>query len=230
MQKDTKKDTCQDSQEIQRFIKGYESFKKRYFAPDEKNQLYKKLVEFGQTPKTLVVTCSDSRVNPSEMLGCKPGELFVVRNVANLVPPYEQDDQYHGTSAALEFAVLQLKVEHIILMGHSHCGGIESLFTNVTQRTPEIDKSFIATWMQIARNAQNYVLEHHKDAPLVEKTQVCEEQSLLISLKNLRTFPWINDRVEKKTLALHAWYFDMKLGVIKRYNPSSNKFEDLASE
>lgn len=218
--------TSQQPEEIQRFIHGYKNFKRRYFS-DNDNQVYKNLAEFGQTPKTMVITCSDSRINPAEMLGCKPGELFVVRNVANLIPPYESDDKHHGTSAALEFAVLHLKVEHIIVLGHSQCGGIDAMFKELSRGSRAEERSFINAWMEIANNAKIEVQTYHAESPLPEKLKLCEEKSLLVSLENLMTFPWIKDKVEKKLLCVHAWRFDLVKGIIQAYDPNLETFTDL---
>lgn len=213
--------------EIERFIRGYKHFKKLYFSSDNNNQIYKSLAETGQTPKTMVVTCSDSRINPAEMWGCKPGELFVVRNVANLVPPYESDEKNHGTSAALEFAVLHLNVEHIIVLGHSQCGGIDAMFKDLKRGSRAEERSFISTWMEIAHKAKVEIQTYHADAPLSEKLKLCEEKSLLISLENLMTFPWIKSKVEKKLLTLHAWRFDLVKGIIQQYDSNLDTFIDL---
>lgn len=218
---------CESDPEIKRFLKGYEQFKADYFPQGEKNALYKKLVEEGQSPKTMVIACSDSRVDPSIILGSMPGELFVVRNVANLVPPYDNDPKHHGTSAALEFAVLTLGVSHIIVLGHSHCGGIRALLASPTATNPLQPNSFISSWMNIANVAKEKVLAESKnEAPLLQE-KMCEEQSLRISLNNLLTFPWIHEKVVAGTLSLHAWRFDLNTGNIACFNPQSQVFETL---
>jgi len=219
--------TNQQSKEIKRFITGYRHFRKHYFSPNNNNRVYRDLAETGQAPKTMVITCSDSRINPAEMWGCKPGELFVVRNVANLVPPYESDEKNHGTSAALEFAVLHLNVEHIIVLGHSQCGGIDAMFKDLNRGHRTEERSFISTWMEIAKKAKLEVLAYHADEPLPEKLKLCEEKSLLISLDNLMTFPWIKSKVEKNLLTLHAWRFDLVKGIIQAYDPTLDKYIDL---
>ncbi len=213
--------------EMQRLLEGYRQFRETYFEGNKPHALYQKLVEEGQNPKTMVIACSDSRVDPSIILGSLPGELFVVRNVANLVPPYDNDPKHHGTSAALEFAVQTLGVRHIILLGHSHCGGIRALLTKSdTEMTPK-NPSFISSWMNIANAAKTKTLTHFEQAPLELQEKMCEEYSLKISLNNLLTFPWIHEKVTDATLALHAWRFDLGTGMIQGFHTERQTFEDL---
>ena len=209
--------------EIDQFIRGYKKFRAHYFCKNKTNPLYEKLVAEGQNPKTMVITCSDARVDPSIILDVLPGELFVVRNVANLVPPYDNDPKHHGTSAALEFAVQTLQVQHIIVLAHSDCGGIRALL-----EAPEAqESSFISSWMNIAQAAKENVLTHHRDLPFEQQAQICEETALLISLNNLRTFPWIKDKIQAGQLSLHAWRFDLSTGIMTKFNETLNQFEPL---
>ena len=171
---------------IKDLIKGYQAFHQRYFESGD-NTLYQDLVREGQSPKIMIIACSDSRVDPATILHSAPGEAFVVRNVANIVPPCENDAKHHGTSAALEFAVCFLKVEHIIIFGHSHCGGIQALLHNAAPTSPT--EGFISSWMDIAHNAKQKALASSTVASLQEK--YCCEYSLMASLDNLHTFPWI---------------------------------------
>lgn len=219
-------------------IEGYKRFRAQYY---ERSSIYKTLVDYGQQPKVLIVACCDSRVDPAIVMGCEPGDLFVVRNVANLVPPYDSDPRLHGTSAALEFGVRGLKVSDIIVLGHSHCGGIQALMSaehtsmatpsqgernaQPTQDTQQTD--FIDHWMNIAQCAKEKVNALYPDAPLEERAHQCEKESLRISLENLRSFPWIATRVSNNELFLHAWYFDLPSGLIQRYRPSCNTFTAL---
>jgi carbonic anhydrase len=201
--------------------KGYQKFRQKYY--DNDNDFYKNLVAFGQRPRYLVIACSDSRVDPSHVLNCKPGDLFVIRNVANLIPPYETDPHYHGTSAALEFGVCGLGIKEIIILGHSQCGGIMSLLAE-DKETKE--GSFIAKWMELAQISETAIntLSHHS---IVEKANVCGKNALLGSLKNLQTFPWIAEKVHFGEIHIHAWYFDLVSGTIFFYNKTANEFEPL---
>ena len=202
---------------------GYKKFKMEHF---EESNLYHDLVYYGQQPRALVVACCDSRVDPAIVTNCKPGELFVVRNVANLVPPYDNDPKHHGTSAALEFGVTNLNVSDIIVFGHSHCGGIRAL---MEQSEHPITQSFINAWMNIASTAKQQVLHQHPHESLDTQCHHCEKQSLLISLQNLKTFPWIAERVTTHRLSLHAWYFNLKTGMIETYQNEVKKFISLES-
>lgn len=211
------------SNDILRLIQGYAAFRREYFHSD--NPLFKKLVTQGQSPKVLMIACSDSRVDPAIVTNCQPGDLFVVRSVANLVPPFETDNTYHGTSAALEFAVFGLNVEHIILFGHSQCGGIRALFEHEEDIIQP--HGFIAKWMELAKPAKQRVIAEHTHAPLDEKLTLCGQYALVNSLKNLHSFPWVTEKVTEGKLSLHAWYFDLETGIIKTYNPALAQFEAL---
>ena len=191
---------------IERLIEGFRSFRETYF--EEQPEFYKALVEKGQRPDVMVIACSDSRVNPSIIAKAEPGELFIVRNVANLVPPYAPDGQYHGTSAAIEFAVRDLKVEHIIVLGHSHCGGILCLCEGHADGE---SREFIDQWISIVGQA--------KDTSLTGKAQHrhVEHEAVKISLKNLMSFPWVRTRVEDGSLKLHGWMFDLEEGELLAY-------------
>lgn len=190
---------------MQRIIQGYKKFQKEYF---EKNKdFFHSLIKNGQNPEILVIACSDSRVDPAIVTSALPGDLFVIRNVANLVPPYEDARLgYHGTSAALEFAVCQLKVKNIVVFGHSHCGGMKSLFNDQEIK----EDSFLTKWMELAKPAFEDVRSLHQDCEVAKKADLCSKYSLINSLKNLKTFPWISERLQKGDLALHAWYFDIQ--------------------
>ena len=209
--------------EIETLIQGYEKFRSQNYHHE--NSAFIDLVRLGQRPKILIIACSDSRVDPAIVMDCQPGDLFVIRNVANLVPPYEDDQSYHGTSAALEFGVTGLGIHHIILFGHTQCGGIQSLLEHPPQKNGK--KSFINKWMELAAPAHEAVLNHHANLSLEEKTTLCGKYSLINSLKNLQTFPCIAEGVEKKTLFLHAWNFDLSQGILEEYDPVGNCFRNL---
>lgn len=202
-------------------IEGFQRFRKRSFADDDAQ--FHDLVQFGQTPSTLVVGCCDSRVDPALILDCAPGDLFVIRNVANLVPPAENQGHYHGTSAALEFGVRNLAVQHIIVLGHAHCGGIHALLEGGVAK----DDSFIAEWMRIADAAREQIEQELAGASSEVRHRACEQQAILVSLSNLMTFPWIRERVEQGRLALHGWYFDIERGELLGYNATTRQFETL---
>jgi carbonic anhydrase len=185
--------------------------------------VYARLAQ-GQHPCTLVIACSDSRVDPALVFNCEPGDLFVVRNVANLVPPYEQGGGLHGVSAALEFAVCSLEVHDIIVQGHRQCGGIKALFDGMTQ---EQGGEFVGPWVNMARRAAERVQEKMPAAEREDKLCQCEMEGILISLENLRTFPFIRQRLLQNRLRLHGWYFDIVSGQMLAYNEDTLRFEPL---
>ena len=208
--------------DIARFISGFKEFQRTYFCGDD--QVFSVLKE-NQNPKVLVIACSDSRVDPAILTGCAPGDMFVVRNVANLVPPYENAPGYHGVSAAVEYAVKVLQVEHVIVLGHSCCGGIQALMT----ADPEALGEFIAPWVKIAEPALREVSEKltNKDDKL--RQCACEQASVLVSLENLLTFPWIWEQVMTGRIYLHGWYFEMNRGELLSYLPETGSFEPLVA-
>lgn len=207
--------------DIAPFLAGFKRFRKHYFDPNE--QRFAALQQ-GQNPKVLIIGCSDSRVDPAILTGCAPGELFVVRNVANLVPPCEYDTNHHGVSAALEYAVCHLEVERIIILGHSGCGGIGALMHGIPDGRPA---EFIGPWVKIAERARQQVLVELPDKDPATQSRACEQAAILVSLENLLSFPWISERVESGSLLLHGWYFDIGIGQLYSYAPETAGFEPL---
>lgn len=209
--------------EIEKLITGYKYFHEHYFQ--EERALFDSLAEKGQKPKVLVIACSDSRVDPSILLHCQPGDLFVIRNVANLVPPCEVDSSYHGTSAALDFGVRILGIRHIIVFGHTDCGGIHSFFSS--EHAALLSNGFIASWMRPTLQAYDITNKRHPNFSIDEKERCCSQYSVLNSLRNVATFPWIKERLDDHSLFLHGWFFDMTTGVIQMFDTSRNTFVAL---
>lgn len=212
---------------ILEFIDGFRRFQSRYFGHDQ--SLFTQLKQ-GQNPRSLVIACSDSRVDPAILTDCDPGDLFVIRNVANLVPPYEQGGGYHGVSAALEFAVCTLKVEHIIIIGHWGCGGIHALVSE--QQAPPLPGSageFISRWVNIARPARDRVIARLPNGDLDTHVHACEQEAIRVSLENLMTFPWIKTAVDAIDLTLHGWYFNINRGELLGYDTLTERFETLVA-
>lgn len=207
---------------ISNLVEGFQRFRERHF--ERNDSLYQQLVKEGQTPRTLVVACCDSRVDPALVLDCEPGDLFVIRNVANLVPPSENRAGHHGTTAAIEYAIRILQVEHIIVLGHAHCGGINTLVRTGGVSNPD---SYMADWMCLAESARASVVADMPQASLEEQLHACEQRAILVSLNNLMTFPWVRERVESGALTLHGWYFDIALGQLLRYDTTTAHFEAL---
>ncbi len=207
--------------DISRFIEGITRFQKQHFG--DQAELAEELKK-GQKPQALLIGCSDSRVDPALLTNCAPGDLFIVRNVANLVPPYEQHGGYHGVSSALEYAVCFLEVTDIIVMGHSQCGGIGGLIQMAEGGTVG---EFVGTWVNIAAPARDKVLKELADKPPEEQARACEKEAILVSLKNLQSFPWVKDRIAQGKLQLHGWYYNLQSGQLMYYNQLSGEFEVL---
>ena len=199
-------------------VNGFGRFRKKYFSGTDRP--YDRL-KTSQKPNVLVIACSDSRVDPAILFDSNPGDLFVVRNVANLVPPHLDDGGTHGVSAALEFAVRKLEVKHIVVLGHSQCGGIKALLGGATGE-------FISQWMKIAEEATGDILADQSSAPPASKARICEQSSVLLSLKNLLTFPFIKERIDNTKLAIHGWYFDLDSGELFGYDAVSEGFKALS--
>ena len=207
-------------EEIRKLIDGFGRFRTAHFETG--GSLYQRLTREGQAPRTMVIACCDSRVDPAIVTDCDPGDLFVVRNVANLVPPYETAGHYHGTSAALEFAVLGLNVRHVVVMGHARCGGIRALLGGLPQDSGV--GQFIKPWMEIANAARH---EAATAATAAEGERAVEQAAIRISLDNLMTFPWIRERTADGRLTLHGWYFDLDQGQLLHYRPDTGRYEPL---
>ncbi len=196
-----------------KLLKGYQVFRDKYAHGDQSVMQY--LSHYGQQPQVMVVSCCDSRVDPGLILQCDPGDLFVVRNVANIIPPYEKDVAHHGTSAALEFGIRFLKVKHLILLGHSQCGGIQALFK---KQSPSAD-DFITNWVSLIKPHDNNLQDTDADA--------YAKLALHHSYQNCLTFPWIKSLVTRKKLKIHLWFFDIKMGKIFTYSDSSKEYQSL---
>lgn len=207
-------------------INGYKEFRKDYYL--ENKETLQQLANLGQAPKVCLISCCDSRVEPAIILNCDPGDLFVVRNVANLVPPCElnvSSESYHGTSAALEFAVTGLEVESIIVLGHAHCGGIKELMDR--RKSPE-NNSFIHKWMSQLNTVKDKIYEDTSLDNQEARYQACEEMAVVQSLVNLMTFPWVKERVANGTLELHGWYYDIRNSKLYTLNADTNTFQKIA--
>ena len=209
--------------EIEALLQGFRRFRSHYFQANR--ALFNQLAQRGQSPKTMVIGCSDARVDPAVITDAAPGDLFVVRNVANLVPPYENDGVHHGTSAALEFAVCNLKVNNIVVLGHAHCGGIQALLEGYGEQHE--GEGFIAPWMKMALSARQKVLDRWPDDGKAVQQCACERAGILVSLDNLMTFPFVKQRVEDGRLRLFGWYFDIENGELLQYDPEKHHFHDL---
>jgi len=208
--------------DIAMFLEGFERFQEKYFAGDD--SIFARLRQ-GQNPRALVISCCDSRADPGMLMGAGPGDIFVVRNVANLVPPYRNGAEMPGIRADIEFAVKGLNVEQIIILGHSGCGGIRALMDG--EGITENHYEFIGAWVSIARAARERVLRELAGQPDAVQARACERWAITLSLDNLLSFPWIRERVEAGTLALHGWYFDIDAGELLAYSRETSSFVPL---
>jgi len=205
--------------DIERFVDGFQRFQQQYY--EDAPALYRDLRD-GQHPSTLLVGCCDSRVDPAMLLGCDPGDIFAVRNVANLVPPTSTDRGLQGVLAAIQFAVEQLHVSRIIVLGHAQCGGIRALMERRTRSDGETN--YLDRWMDIAEPARQRVLRQMPGASDAECRRACEQASILISLRNLEELPFVRRACDSGSLSLHGWYFDLVAGALLAYSPRADAF------
>ena len=202
-------------------LNGIKGFQDSYYHQDPERM--KVLSEQGQSPRVLLIACSDSRVDPAILTGAQPGDLFVIRNVANLVPPFELEGHVDGARAAIEYAVRDLKVNHIVVLGHASCGGIKALLGSVSGH--KIERDFIGSWVSIALAGCSRYLHNPNGKGLdgqgmneLDVTTLCQHQHLTEraairgSLANLTTYPWIEERIKSGDLKLHGWWFDLETG------------------
>jgi carbonic anhydrase len=197
---------------LEKLKAGYNAFREQYAHGS--NSFMDLLSKKGQNPKVMIVACSDSRVDPALLLQCDPGDLFIVRNVANIIPPYEKDNRCHGTSAALEFGICHLKIDHLIIMGHSQCGGIETL-TN----QESLGSDFIENWVASV-----------SEAAKAGSIDACAQAALHQSYQHALSFPWVKERLDASKLQIHRWFFDIKTGNICCYEDKSRCFVPLNKE
>lgn len=207
--------------DVSKFLDGIGVYQKQHLG--ENAELATSLAS-GQRPQALLIGCCDSRVDPALLTACAPGDLFILRNIANLVPPYTKSDDYHGVSSTIEYAVCYLNVSDIIILGHSQCGGINALMNSAKG---EIAGEFISKWVSIAASARDKVLQEFADAPEEKQLRACEKESILVSLNNLMTFPWVRERVNRGQLSLHGWYYNICTGQLRCYNQLAREFEIL---
>jgi carbonic anhydrase len=201
-------------------IEGYRRFRASGWARERER--WAGLAE-GQSPKVMVIACSDSRTDPALVFDARPGEIFVVRNVGNLVPPFEPDSAYHGVSAALEFGVTQLRVSDLVVMGHGFCGGCAAALTGEFDQAPHGGGHFIAHWIGMLSEAREKIRAAH---PGMDRAafQAMELEGVRLSLRNLRSFPWVREREQAGTLRLHGAWFAIADGVLHLYDPTSGAF------
>ena len=205
----------------QRLIDGYGAFASGRLQSEQDR--YRELAEHGQTPEIMVIGCCDSRVSPEVIFDARPGELFVVRNVANLVPPYETDGKYHGVSAALEFGVGVLKVKHIVILGHAHCGGIRAYAEDAEPISPG---DFIGRWMSLMAPAAEKV-GARGSMSRADYLERMEKASIVNTLGNLMTFPRLSKLIERGAVTLHGAYFGVAKGELSVLDRATGEFRSV---
>ncbi len=204
-------------------IKRFHGWKATTFA--ENKGWYRRLADEGQRPRAMVISCCDSRVHVTAIFGADQGEFFIHRNIANLVPPYQPDGLQHGTSAAVEYAVTALKVSHLIVLGHSGCGGVEGCYKMCSGDAPELEdkSSFIGRWMDILRPG----FDRLPDGDDASRKDALEKEAVLVSLENLMSFPFVKSAVENGTLTLHGLWNDIGDGSVEVYDAETGIYAPI---
>lgn len=216
--------------EFNTLLEGYRRF--RTGAYQEQRRRYDALADKGQAPGVLVIACSDSRVDPTRVFDTEPGQIFVVRNVANLVPPFDPDPTHgqHSTSAAIEYAVTQLKVQHILVLGHARCGGIKASLEGTFKDAPMGEGGFIDRWMSLIAPARDTIRAAADLSPDIDACSALELAAIRLSIDNLRSFPFVVEAEAAGTLQLQGALFDIAEGVLKVLNQDTGKFEPISVE
>jgi carbonic anhydrase len=205
------------------FAEGHELFQRAYFKKHEKGLL--ELATRGQHPKALFIGCSDSRVIPDLMLQTDPGDLFVVRNVGNFVPPYKEDEDYHGTGAGIEYAVSVLNVKEIIICGHTHCGACKALYEPIDN--PAL--VHVKKWLDLGEKAKSMALiSMGKNSEKEALLRLTEKLSVICQIENLLTYPFVKQKLDNEELFIHGWYYNIETGDIDCYDPDTYEFIPLS--
>jgi carbonic anhydrase len=208
---------------LSQLIDGYRRFRENDWAHERER--WSELAE-GQSPQVMILSCADSRVDPATIFDARPGEMFVARNIAGLAPPYETSTGFHGVSAALEFAVTQLKVGEILVMGHGLCGGCAAALTGAFDDTEPGEGHFIADWVRMLSGARDIVKARHEQLDRDAYTDM-EREAVKVSLANLRTFPWIAEREQSGELKLHGAHFSIAEGRLYLLDEAEGDFRPV---
>jgi carbonic anhydrase len=204
---------------VDRLYKGIYRFQRSYFKKEE--EFFKRLSR-DQNPEVLFITCADARVDPNLVTQSKPGDLFIVRNVGNIIPPYDAIRDKNSVAAAIEFAVLELRVADIIICGHSNCGAIQTLFQEESDLE---DMPHLRDWIRIALPVKEIMDKHYAQVSLDFRNRIAEKENILAQLRNIQTYPFVAKALEEGKLYLHGWYYDIGTGNISSYNPVTDTFE-----
>ena len=208
---------------LSKLIEGYHRFREHDWARERER--WSELAE-GQSPRVMILSCADSRVDPAQIFDARPGEMFVARNIAALAPPYETSRGFHGVSAALEFAVTQLEVGEILVMGHGLCGGCAASLTGQFDGTEPGEGHFIADWVRMLDDARDQVRARHPELN-AQAFEDMEREAVKVSLANLRTFPWIAERERAGSLRLHGAHFSISEGILYVLDEAKDEFRPV---
>lgn len=211
--------------EFKTLIEGYRRFRAGPYT--EQRQRYDALANKGQSPKVMIVACSDSRVDPTRVFDTAPGQAFVLRNVANLVPPYQPDSNQHGASAAIEYAVTILKVHHIVVFGHAGCGGIQASLDGRFDDAEHGSGGFIGAWMAMVRPARDRIRAAAALSPDIDAAAALELEAIRISIANLRSFPFVAAAEAAGELQIQGTCFDISDGILRVLDRDSGRFEPV---
>src|SRR5436190_22567349 len=210
---------------LDRLLKGFADFRLGYYR--EHLDLFEKLATEGRSPKILIIGCADARVDPGILTQTRPGDTFTVRNIAAMVPPAQipPDQARHGTSAAIEFAVRGLEVEHVVILGHALCGGIAALVDGEASAYANYD--YVSTWTAVAQTVRDVAVHDLAGRPREQIVRAVEQAAVVNSVANLMTFPWLAERVSAGKLVLHAWWFNLTEGQLYAFNSEQATFDPV---
>jgi carbonic anhydrase len=204
---------------MHRLYKGIWHFQQSYFRKEE--EFFRRL-SGRQSPEVLFVTCADSRVDPNLVTQSRPGELFILRNVGNIIPPYDSIKDRNSVAAAIELAVLELKIRDIIICGHSNCGAMEALHKGEKELA---DMPHLREWLQLATPVRDFILKHYAEATDEVRQTVTEEENVLLQLHNVQTYPFVSKALSAGSLRLHGWYYNIGTGSVYYYNSAEDVFQ-----
>lgn len=207
---------------MEKLYKGVHAFRESYFVREED---FFKGLSHGQSPEVLFITCADSRIDPNLVTQSKPGDLFIVRNVGNIIPPYNAIKDKNSVVAAIEFAVLVLKVKDIILCGHSNCGAMEALYKDENEF---VNMPHLRDWLKIAAPVKEVVSSHYSDHRGESRKRITEKENVLAQLNNIQTYPFVVHALNDGLLHIYGWYYDIGTGEVYSYDPGRNSFEKIA--
>lgn len=213
---------------MRKLLAGIHRFRKQYW--DEHQQLFERLAEDGQFPEALFITCCDARVDPVVITHAHPGDLFIVKNMGNFIPPYSPDVfDATGVAAAVEYAVMHLHVRDIIVCGHSDCGAMKALYKERSHYA-HAGTPHIGAWLSHGDRTMRVVTANYPELSREERIEITSEENVLVQVENLRTYPVVRDAMKDGRVHVHAWYFEIGRGSVYRYSPEKEQYEPIRYE